>query len=48
MLGCPWEDRALRLELERSLRALSRLTLDPAEKIALVDRANSVHPRTLR
>jgi serine/threonine-protein kinase PknG len=48
VLGCPWEDRALRLELERSLRALSRLTPDPAEKIALVDRANSVHPWTLR
>jgi serine/threonine-protein kinase PknG len=48
VLGCPWEERALRLELERSLRALARLTPDRAEKITLIDRANSAHPRTLR
>ena len=48
VLGCAWEERALRLELEQSLRALARLTPDRAEKIALVDRANSAHPRTLR
>ena len=48
VLGCPWEERALRLELERSLRTLARLTPDRAEKITLVDRANSAHPRTLR
>ena len=48
VLGCAWEERALRLELERSLRALARLTPDRAEKITLVDRANSAHPRTLR
>ncbi len=48
VLGCAWEERALRLELERSLRALARLTPDRAEKITLIDRANSAHPRTLR
>jgi serine/threonine-protein kinase PknG len=48
VLGCAWEERALRLELEGSLRALARLTPDRAEKISLVDRANSTHPRTLR
>ena len=48
VLGCAWEERALRLELERSLRALARLTPDRAEKITLVDRANTAHPRTLR
>ena len=48
VLGCAWEERALRLELERSLRALARLTPDRAEKITLVDRANAAHPRTLR
>ena len=48
VLGCAWEERALRLELERSLRALVRLTPDRAEKITLIDRANSAHPRTLR
>ena len=48
VLGCAWEERALRLELERGLRALARLTPDRAEKITLVDRANAAHPRTLR
>jgi serine/threonine-protein kinase PknG len=48
VLGCAWEGRALRLELEGSLRRLAKLTPDRAEKITLVDRANSAHPRTLR
>lgn len=48
VLGCPWEERALRLELERGLRALARLTPDRSEKITLVDRANAAHPRTWR
>ena len=48
VLGCAWEERPLRLELERSLRALARLTPDRAEKITLVDRANSAHLRTWR
>jgi serine/threonine-protein kinase PknG len=48
VLGCPWEEGALRDALERSLRALARLTPDRSEKIALVDRANDAHPRTWR
>ena len=48
VLGCAWEERALRLELERGLRGLARLTPDRSEKITLVDRANAAHPRTWR
>jgi len=46
LLGCAWRGRELRLELERCLRGSARLTADPAERIALVDRANAVRPRT--
>jgi serine/threonine-protein kinase PknG len=46
LLGCPWRERELRLALERCLRASARLTPDRMRRIALVDRANSVHPRT--
>ena len=45
-LGCRWERRQLRLALEQSLRSLARLTSDADERIRLVDRANSVHPRS--
>ena len=48
VLGCPWQERPLRLGLEQSLRDLARLTPDAAERVALVDRANGVRPRTLR
>jgi serine/threonine-protein kinase PknG len=48
VLGCAWEERPLRLALERSLRDLARLTPDAAERVALIDRANDTHPRTLR
>ena len=48
VLGCPWQERPLRLALERSLRDLARLTPDAAERVALVDRANDARPRTLR
>jgi serine/threonine-protein kinase PknG len=48
VLGHPWEERPLRLALERSLRDLARLTPDAAERVALVDRANAAHPRSLR
>ena len=48
LFGLPWQERAVRLDLERSLRALARLTPDAAERVALVDRANDAHPRTLR
>ena len=45
-LGCPWQERDLRLALERCLRTSARLTSDATERIRLVDRANAVHPRT--
>ena len=48
VLGNPWAERPLRLALERSLRALARLTPDAVERVALVDRANGAHPRSLR
>lgn len=48
VLGCEWSERPLRLALEKGLRDLARLTPDAAERIALVDRANGVRPRTLR
>jgi serine/threonine-protein kinase PknG len=48
VLGCDWSERPLRFALEKGLRDLARLTPDAAERIALVDRANGVHPRTLR
>jgi serine/threonine-protein kinase PknG len=46
LLGCRWEQRELRLALERTLRASARLAGGPAERVALVDRANAVRPRT--
>lgn len=46
LLGCRWEQRQLRLALEHGLRTLARLTSDAGERIRLVDRANSVHPRS--
>jgi serine/threonine-protein kinase PknG len=45
-LGYPWQDRDLRLALERCLRTSARLTSDTDERIRLVDRANAVHPWT--
>jgi serine/threonine-protein kinase PknG len=48
VLGHPWEERPLRLALERSLRGLARLTPDATERVALVDRANDAHPRSQR
>ncbi|HEY2203413.1 MAG TPA: tetratricopeptide repeat protein [Pseudonocardia sp.] len=46
LLGHPWRPRELRAGLERSLRGSARLTADTAERIRLVDRANSVRPLT--
>jgi serine/threonine-protein kinase PknG len=45
--GCEPNARALRFGLERSYRALARLTPEPARRIELVDMANAVRPRTL-
>ena len=46
LLGQPWQERDLRLALERSLRTSARLASDVRERIALVDRANAARPRT--
>ena len=45
-LGCPWAERELRLALERCLRTVGPADLRPGTRIALVDRANAVRPRT--
>ena len=47
VLGLPLAERELRFGLERSFRALARLAPGPRERVVLVDRANSVRPRTL-
>jgi serine/threonine-protein kinase PknG len=47
VLDCSLTDRDLRLGLERTYRALARLTDSTPERIALIDRANTIRPRTL-
>ncbi|HEX9530356.1 MAG TPA: tetratricopeptide repeat protein [Acidimicrobiales bacterium] len=47
ILGCEPDARALRFGLERSYRALARLTPDEGRRIELVDMANTIRPRTL-
>jgi serine/threonine-protein kinase PknG len=47
ILGCEPNARAVRFGLERSYRALARLTPDQARRIELVDLANAIRPRTL-
>jgi serine/threonine-protein kinase PknG len=46
ILGCEPSERALRFGLERSYRALARLTSDRGRRIELVDMANAIRPRT--
>jgi serine/threonine-protein kinase PknG len=46
LLGCEPSERSLRFGLERSYRALARLAPDRRRRIALVDMANDVRPRT--
>jgi serine/threonine-protein kinase PknG len=48
VLGCELTERELRFGLERCYRTLARLASTVAERVALVDRANAVRPRTLR
>jgi serine/threonine-protein kinase PknG len=43
----PFNERGLRLGLEDAFRRRARLTADPAERIALVDRANRERPLTV-
>jgi hypothetical protein len=47
ILGCEPNARALRFGLERSYRALARLTPEEDRRIELVDMANAIRPRTL-
>jgi hypothetical protein len=47
ILGCKPDARAVRFGLERSYRALARLTPDEARRVELVDLANAIRPRTL-
>ena len=46
VLGVPLVERELRLALERSYRELARHAANRAERIALVDDANRIRPRT--
>jgi serine/threonine-protein kinase PknG len=45
--GRPFTERSLRLGLEQALRRQARLAADPAERIALIDRANRERPLTV-
>ncbi len=46
LLGVPMRPEALRHRAEMALRACARLSIDRAARIAFVDRANAVRPRT--
>jgi serine/threonine-protein kinase PknG len=46
LLGQPLVERNLRFRLEKAYRDMARLETDAAKKIALVDQANAVRPRT--
>jgi serine/threonine-protein kinase PknG len=46
LLGCEPTEQALRSGLEQSYRTLARTAPNQAQRIALVDRANGVRPRT--
>ena len=46
LLGAPFQERPLRRALERLYRQMARLESDRSRQIALVDRANTVRPRT--
>ena len=46
VLGLPLQERKLRLELERTLRAMAQMVTGE-ERVRLVDEANAVRPRTL-
>jgi serine/threonine-protein kinase PknG len=47
LLGAAFTERDLRLGLERRYRSLARLANNLDDRIALVDRANAIRPRTL-
>lgn len=47
VLGCPLSERELRFGLERCYRALARLASTAEQRHELVDKANTIRPRTL-
>jgi serine/threonine-protein kinase PknG len=47
ILGCELTERGLRFGLERCYRLLARLANTVVERVELVDRANSIRPRTV-
>jgi serine/threonine-protein kinase PknG len=47
ILGHELTERGLRFGLEKAYRAMAQLARDSDSRIALVDRANAVRPRTL-
>lgn len=47
VLGCHLTEREVRFGLERCYRALARLSTSTEQRIALVDKANAIRPRTL-
>jgi len=47
VLGCELTEREVRFGLERCYRALARLSTRTEQRIALVDKANAIRPRTL-
>jgi serine/threonine-protein kinase PknG len=47
IMGHALTERELRFGLEQAYRAMARLARDPDSRVALVDRANAVRPRTL-
>jgi serine/threonine-protein kinase PknG len=46
LLGAPFDEAGIRAGLERSYRALAHQTVDMWERIALVEKANTIRPRT--
>ena len=46
LLGCEFTERSLRFGLEHSYRAQAQLAPDRGRRIALIDQANDVRPRT--
>lgn len=47
LFGQPFNERGVRTALEATLRNLARFSRDAGDKIALVDRANAVRPKSL-
>jgi serine/threonine-protein kinase PknG len=47
VLGCPFTEQGIRLGLESTFRRLALQSPVGAERIALVDTANELRPRTV-